>query len=76
MSNVIDFPTPREQSGVSMKEDMYNLLDCLMGAMMGIQHSENVSAEDRKADMEIMTEMFIKYLTICGERYPEEDEEE
>ena len=73
-SNIVNFPTPREQAGVSMLEDMDNLLDCLMGAMVGLKHSENVSEEDREVDMEIMTEMFIKYVTLRGERYPSEEE--
>ena len=46
----------------------------LMGAMVGLKHSENVSEEDRTVDMEIMTEMFIKYVTLRGERYPSEEQ--
>ena len=71
--NVDQFPTPRERAVVSMLEDMDNLLDCLMGAMVGLKHSENISEEDRAVDMEIMTEMFIKYVTLRGERYPSEE---
>ena len=73
MDNVEQFPTTRERAGVSMLEDMDNLLDCLMGAMVGLKHSENISEEDRAVDMEIMTEMFIKYVTLRGERYPSEE---
>ena len=72
--NVEQFPTPRERAGVSMLEDMDNLLDCLMGAMVGLKHSENISEEDRTVDLEIMTEMFIKYVTLRGERYPSEEQ--
>ena len=73
MSNVTDFPTPRERAGVSMLEDMDNLLDCLMGAMLGLKHSENVAEEDRTADVEVMTELLIKYFNVRGERYPSEE---
>jgi len=76
MSNVTDFPTPRERAGVSMKEDMDNLVDCLMGAMIGLKHSENVAEEDREADMEVLMPLVIKYLNVSGERYPIEDSEE
>jgi len=76
MNNVTDFPTPRERAGVSMKEDMDNLLDCLMGAMMGLKHSENVAEEDREADMEVLMPLVIKYFTVSGERYPTEEGEE
>jgi hypothetical protein len=72
MNNVTDFPTPRERAGVSMKEDMDNLLDCLMGAMIGLKHSENVAEEDREADMEVMP-LILKYFEISGERYPVEE---
>ena len=75
MSNVTDFPTPRERAGVSMKEDMDNLLDCLMGAMLGLKHSENVAEEDREADMEVLMPLVLKYLRVSGERYPVEEEE-
>ena len=71
--NVEQFPTPRERAGVSMLEDMDNLLDCLMGALVGLKHSENISDEDRAIDLEIMSEMFIKYVTLRGERYPSEE---
>ena len=76
MSNVTDFPTPRERAGVSMKEDMDNLVDCLMGAMIGLKHSENVAEEDREADMEVLMPLVLKYLQVAGERYPVEDLEE
>jgi len=75
MSNVTDFPTPRERAGVSMKEDMDNLVDCLMGAMIGLKHSENVAEEDREADMEVLMPLVLKYLQVAGERYPVEEEE-
>ncbi len=75
MSEVIDFPTPRERAGVSMKEDMDNLLDCLLGAMIGLKHSENVSEDDREADMEVLLPLVVKYLNVSGERYPVEEEE-
>ena len=75
MSNVTEFPTPRERAGVSMKEDMDNLVDCLMGAMIGLKHSENVAEEDRDADMEVMMPLVLKYLRVAGERYPVEEEE-
>ena len=74
MSEVVDFPTPRERAGVSMKEDMDNLLDCLMGAMIGLKHSENVAEEDREADMEVLMPLVVKYFTVSGERYPAEEE--
>jgi len=76
MSNVTDFPTPRERAGVSMKEDMDNLLDCLMGAMIGLKHSENVAEEDREADMEVLMPLVLKYFEISGERYPLELDDE
>ena len=76
MSNVTDFPTPRERAGVSMKEDMDNLVDCLMGAMIGLKHSENVAEEDREADMEVLLPLVVKYLQVAGERYPVEEGEE
>ena len=74
MSNVTDFPTPRERAGVSMREDMDNLLDCLMGAMIGLKHSENVAEEDREADMEVLMPLVLKYFGVAGERYPVEEE--
>ena len=76
MENVVDFPTPRERAGVSMREDMDMLLDCLMGAMVGIKNSENVSEEDREADMKPIMDLFIKYIELSGDRYPIEDLEE
>ena len=75
MSNVTEFPTPRERAGVSMKEDMDNLVDCLMGAMIGLKHSENVAEEDREADIEVLLPLVVKYLNVAGERYPVEQEE-
>ena len=76
MSNVTEFPTPRERAGVSMKEDMDNLVDCLLGAMIGLKHSENVAEEDREADMEVLLPLVVKYLNVAGERYPVEEGEE
>ena len=76
MCEVIDFPTPRERAGVSMREDMDMLLDCLMGAMVGIKNSENVSEEDREADMKPIMDLFIKYIELSGERYPLELDDE
>ena len=76
MSNVVEFPTPRERAGVSMREDMDNLLDCLMGALIGLKHSENVAEEDREADMKPIMDLFLKYIELSGERYPIEDLEE
>ena len=76
MSKVIEFPTPRERAGVSMREDMDMLLDCLMGAMIGIKNSENVSEEDREADMKPIMDLFLKYIELSGERYPIEDLDE
>ena len=73
MSEVIEFPTPRERAGVSMREDMDMLLDCLMGAMVGLKNSENVSEEDREADMKPIMDLFLKYIELSGERYPIED---
>ena len=75
MSNVTEFPTPRERAGVSMKEDMDNLVDCLMGAMLGLKHSENIAEEDREADMEVLMPLVLKYFEISGDRYPIEGEE-
>ena len=74
MNNIVEFPTPREQAGVTMLEDMDMLLDCLMGAMVGLKNSENVSEEDREEEMAILTELFIKYVTLRGDRYPSEEE--
>ena len=76
MSNVTDFPTPRERAGVSMKEDMDYLIDCLMNAMLGLKNSENIAEEDREADMEVLMPLVLKYLQVAGERYPVEDSEE
>ena len=76
MSNVTDFPTPRERAGVTMLEDMDMLLDALVDAAMALKHSENVSEEDRETDLELMTDMMVKYFRIRGELYPEEEEAE
>ena len=76
MSEVIEFPTPRERAGVSMNEDMQNLLDCLFGAMIGLKHSENVAEEDREADIEVMMPLVVKYLNVSAERYPTEEDGE
>lgn len=75
MSEVIDFPTPRERAGVSMKEDMDYLVDCLMNAMLGLKNSENIAEEDREADMEVLMPLVLKYLRVAGERYPVEEGE-
>ena len=76
MSEVVNFPTPRERAGVSMREDMDNLLDCLMGAMIGLKHSENVADDEREADMEVLMPLVLKYFEVSAERYPIEDLEE
>ena len=76
MSNVTNFPTPRERAGVTMLEDMDMLLDALMGAAVAVKNSENVSEEDRDADLEVLTEMFVKYVVLRAERYPSDDEDE
>ena len=76
MDNVVDFPTPREQAGVSMAEDMDNLLDGLMGAMLALKNSENVAESEREADMEVLMPLVLKYFRVSGERYPVEDSEE
>ena len=73
--NIVSFPTPRERCGVSMKEDMDNLLDCLMGALVGLKHSENVEESEREEDMEIMIGLVVKYFNVAGERDPVEEEE-
>jgi len=72
MDNVIQFPTPREQAGVSMVEDMNGLLDGLMNAIMALHHSENVVVDDRDADIEAVTDIFVKYFDIAMKKYPEE----
>jgi hypothetical protein len=59
-----------------MLEDMDMLLDALMGAAVAVKNSENVAEEDRDADLEVLTDMFVKYVTLRGERYPSDDEEE
>ena len=74
MSNVTNFPTPRERAGVSMLEDMDMLLDGLMGAMIAIKNSENIAEEDREAEMQPLMDLFLKYVTLRGERYPSEEE--
>lgn len=76
MDNVVEFPTPRERAGVTMLEDMDMLLDALMGAAVALKHSENVSEDDRDADIEVMTELLVKYFNVRGERYPVEEEDE
>ena len=76
MSEVVNFPTPRERAGVSMREDMDMLLDALMGGMVAIKNSENVSEEDREADMKPIMDLFIKYIELSGERYPLELDDE
>jgi hypothetical protein len=73
MKNVVNFPTPREQAGVSMREDMDYLLDGLMTAMVAIKNSENISEDDREVEMKMVMDLFIKYIELSGERYPIED---
>ena len=73
-NNIVNFPTPREQAGVSMLDDMDYLLDALMGAALALKHSENVAEEDREEDMQIAIDLFIKYVGLRGERYPSEEE--
>jgi len=73
MKNVVNFPTPREQAGVSMREDMDYLLDGLMAAMVAIKNSENISEDDREVEMKMVMDLFIKYIELSGERYPIED---
>ena len=72
MDNVIQFPTPREQAGVSMVEDMNGLLDGLLGAMIAVTHSENVVEADRDQELEVLGNIFVKYFDIASEKYPEE----
>ena len=72
MDNVIQFPTPREQAGVSMVEDMNGLLDGLMGALIAVTHSENISESDRDEHLEVLSNIFVKYFDIASEKYPEE----
>ena len=72
MDNVIQFPTPREQAGVSMVEDMNGLLDGLLGAMIAVTHSENVVEADRDQELEVLSNIFVKYFDIASEKYPEE----
>ena len=73
MTNVVNFPTARERAGVTMLEDMDMLLDALVDATVALKNSENVAEEDRDADVEIMTDLLVKYFGIRGERYPEEE---
>ena len=73
MSNVVEFPTPRERAGVSMREDMDMLLDALMGAAIALKNSENVADDERDDDMQIIIELFVKYIEISSQRYPIED---
>lgn len=76
MSEVVNFPTPRERAGVSMREDMDYLLDCLMGALVALKNSENIAEEDREEEMKFVMDLFLKYVTLSSERYPIEDLEE
>jgi len=76
MENVVDFPTPRERAGVSMLEDMDMLLDALMGGALALKHSENVAADERDEDMQVLIDLFVKYVTLRGERFPEDPEED
>ena len=76
MSEVVQFPTPRERAGVSMREDMDMLLDALMGSMVAIKNSENISEDDREKELSIVMDLFLKYIELSGERYPIEDLDE
>lgn len=76
MSEVVNFPTPRERAGVSMQEDMDMLLDALMGSLVAIKNSENIADDEREADMQPIMDLFLKYIELSGERYPIEDLEE
>ena len=73
MSEVIQFPTARERAGVSMREDMDYLLDGLMGAAIALKNSENVADDERDDDMQVIIELFVKYLELSAQRYPIED---
>ena len=73
MSEVVQFPTPRERAGVSMREDMDMLLDALMGSMIAIKNSENIADEDREYEMSLVMDLFLKYIELSGQRYPIED---
>ena len=73
-SNIVNFPTPREQAGVTMLEDMDLLLDALMAAAVALKHSENVVEEDREEDVASLVDLFVKYVGLRGERYPSEEE--
>ena len=73
MSEVIEFPTPRERAGVSMREDMDMLLDALMGSAIALKNSENVADEERDADMQVIIDLFVKYIELSSQRYPIED---
>ena len=72
VDNVIQFPTPREQAGVSMVEDMNLLLDSIMGAMLALKHSENVPESDCDEELEVLSNIFVKYFEIAVEKYPED----
>ena len=74
MENVVQFPTPRERAGVSMVEDMDLLLDSLFDAAVAIKNSENVADDEREDDLQIIINLFVKYVTLRGERYPSEEE--
>ena len=76
MCEVVKFPTPRERAGVSMREDMDMLLDALMGSMVAIKNSENISEDDREKELSIVMDLFLKYIELSGERYPIEDLDE
>lgn len=72
VDNVIQFPTPREQAGVSMVEDMNGLLDSIMGAMVAVVHSDNIVEADRDEELEVLSNIFVKYFDIAAEKYPED----
>ena len=75
MENVVQFPTPRERAGVSMVEDKDLLLDSLFDAAVAIKNSENVADDEREDDLQIIINLFVKYVTLRGERYPSEEEQ-
>ena len=70
--NVIQFPTPREKAGVSMVEDMNGLLDGIMGAMVAVVHSENIVESDRDEELEVLSNIFVKYFDIAVDKYPDD----
>ncbi len=74
MSNIVDFPSPRERAGVSMLEDMDMLLDALMVAATALRNSENIAEEDREAEVGTLIDLCVKYFEVRADRYPIEEE--